>query len=176
MLNILNKRQMDNKISWQSEWIAIKDLKEFEHNPRRMSKEDFARLVCDIEQDGYHNRLIVNQDNTIIGGHSRKKALLKAGYKKNDKIEVLKPNRQLSEDEFKRINVKDNLPFGEFDFDVLGNQFDAGDLVEWGMPAEWLVGDEEELEKEEEDDKEKSGNKIQCPECGYEFTNKEKDD
>lgn len=135
---------MSDNINWKSEWIAIKDLKEFEYNPRRMSKKDFERLVRDLQQDGYHNRIIVNQDNTIIGGHSRKKALLSAGYKLSDQIEVLKPDRQLTEEEFKRINVKDNLPFGEFDFDILANHFDPIELVEWGMPSEWLVGKEEE--------------------------------
>jgi DNA modification methylase len=125
-------------ITWYSDKVLIRDLKDYDHNPRRMSKTDFERLVRDIQQDGYHNRLLVNQDNTIIGGHSRKKALLKAGFKKSDIIEVLKPSRQLAEEEFKRINVKDNLPFGEFDFDILANHFEVDSLIDWGMPAEWL--------------------------------------
>lgn len=133
-------------IIWHAESIKIKDLKNFEHNPRRMSKEDFERLVRDITQDGYHHRIIVNADNTVIGGHSRKKALLKAGYKSNDTIEVLKPNRMLNESEFKRINVKDNLPFGEFDFDMLSSHFNEEDLIDWGMPEEWLKGSDEKEE------------------------------
>ena len=133
-------------ITWYTDKVLIRDLKDYLNNPRRMSKADFERLVRDLQQDGYHNRILVNQDNTIIGGHSRKKAMLKAGFKNSDIIEVLKPSRQLTEDEFKRINVKDNLPFGEFDFDILGNHFDVDNLIDWGMPAEWLgKGEEEQL-------------------------------
>lgn len=165
---------MSDSITWYTDQVPIRQLKDYEHNPRRMSKTDFERLVRDLQQDGYHNRLLVNQDNTIIGGHSRKKALLKAGYKNSDIIEVLKPSRQLTEEEFKRINIKDNLPFGEFDFNVLANNFDVDALIDWGMPADWLVGSEDpnfapgSLEDQGQLDEKK---KIQCPACGHEFEN-----
>ena len=152
-------------ITWYTDKVLIRDLKDYEHNPRRMSKADFERLVRDLQQDGYHNRILVNQDNTIVGGHSRKKAMLKAGFKNSDIIEVLKPSRQLTEDEFKRINVKDNLPFGEFDFDILGNHFDVDNLIDWGMPAEWL-GNDEEIKDEA---KATGSDPDKCPKCGREL-------
>lgn len=136
------------QINWQTKKIKIKDLKDYEHNPRKMTGDDFDRLVRSLQEDGYHQRLVVNTDNVIIGGHSRKKALLKAGFKNTDEIEVLVPDRFLTEDEFDRINVKDNLPFGAWDFEILGNRFDPEQLIEWGMPGDWLDFDKEELDLE----------------------------
>jgi DNA modification methylase len=131
------------KIEWIETEMPLKALKEYGRNPRRMSKDQFGSLVKSIKEDGYHQRLIVNQDGTIIGGHQRKKALKEAGYESVDKIPVLMPNRQLNEEEFKRLNVRDNLPFGEFDFDMLTSDFDIDELKEWGMPENWLPEIEE---------------------------------
>lgn len=127
-----------NDIVWLSKKIKLSKLKDFHKNPRQISKSDFERLVRDIKQDGYHSRVKVDTNDVIIGGHQRKKALLQAGYKENDEIEVLYPNRPLTEEEFERLNIRDNLSFGEFDFDILANEFDQEQLIEWGMPEEWF--------------------------------------
>ncbi len=142
---------MTQPITWSSHKIKISDLKDYENNPRKITKDEFANLVRSLKEDGYHSRLLVNLDNTIIGGHQRKKALLKAGFKEIDEIEVLIPSRLLVEDDFDRINIRDNLPFGGFDFDMLGNLFDPVKLIDWGMPAEWLQIDVEEIPIEEGD-------------------------
>lgn len=118
---------------WNAEKIAIKDLKEYEHNPRKISKDALDKLIKHIKQDGYHQRIICNLDNTIIGGHQRKKALLESGYKETDVIEVLKPQHHLSSEELDRINIRDNLSFGEFDIDILQSRFDPIALQEIGL-------------------------------------------
>jgi site-specific DNA-methyltransferase (adenine-specific) len=121
-------------ITWEQIVIPIKELKEYEHNPRKISKTAFEKLVAHILEDGYHNRILVNADNTIIGGHARKKALLAAGYTVDQNIAVLKANRFLQERELKRLNIRDNLDiFGEFDMDILANCFEIKDLIDWGM-------------------------------------------
>ena len=156
------------KITWSEKEIPVKDLKEYDRNPRHMKKDQFDNLVKSIKEDGYHQRLIVNQDGTIIGGHQRKKALMKAGFKATDKIWVLMPDRQLTEEEFKRLNIRDNLPFGEFDFDILASDFEASQLIEWGMPEEWLPNvDYSEVSSNL--DKEDTEKKTVCPACGHEF-------
>ena len=142
-------------ITWREEKRRIADLKEYANNPRKMTKDAFEKLVESLQSDGYHMRLLVNLDGTIIGGHQRKKALLKAGFKKTDEIEVLVPNRLLAETEYDRVNIRDNLPYGAFDFDILANNFDKQQLIDWGMPEEWLTGDEEpeeEIELSAEDE------------------------
>lgn len=127
-------------LNWKSKTIQISELKEYEHNPRRIGKKEFEKLVSSIKQDGYHQRIIANQDNVIIGGHQRKKALLEAGLKETDTVEVLIPDRNLTSEELDRINIRDNLSFGEYDFDILANRFDTETLVDFGMSGDLLVG------------------------------------
>ncbi len=129
---------------WLHKAIKLKDLRDYEHNPRPISKKDFERLVESLEQDGYHTRIIVDtyNNNTIIGGHSRKKALLKAGYSPEDAVDILYPSRPLTPTEFKRLNIRDNLVFGAFDFDVLANHFNPVELIDWGLePSSMNLGD-----------------------------------
>jgi len=132
-------------LKWTSAKVKIVDLKEYEANPRRISKRDMGKLISSIKQDGYHQRIIVDQDYTIVGGHQRKQALLKAGFNLDDTIEVLIPNRKLTAEELDRINIRDNLPFGEFDFDMLANRFDIDTLMNWGMKESILTGSNEEI-------------------------------
>ena len=127
-------------LNWTSKTIQISELKEYEHNPRRIGQKEFEKLVISIKEDGYHQRIIVNQDNVIIGGHQRKKALLEAGLKESDTVEVLIPDRILTQKELDRINIRDNLSFGEYDLDILANRFDTETLVDFGMPGDLLVG------------------------------------
>lgn len=139
-------------LNWKSKVIQISELKEYEHNPRRIGQKEFEKLVISIKEDGYHQRIIVNQDNVIIGGHQRKKALLEAGLKETDTVEVLIPDRKLTQEELDRINIRDNLSFGEYDFDILANRFNVETLVDFGLPRDMLVGfDDDNLLADSED-------------------------
>lgn len=151
-------------IVWTSAKRKISELKDYENNPRTIGKDEFNKLVESIQQDGYHMRLLVNLDGTIIGGHARKKALLKAGYNKSDEVEVLIPDRLLEGDDFDRINIRDNLLYGTFNFDMLGNNFDSQQLIDWGMPPHMLG--ESILEINESEDKIKETKPKTCPHCG----------
>ena len=131
-------------INWKHANIRISELKEYEHNPRKIGNKEFEKLTSHIKEDGYHQRIIVNNDYTIIGGHQRKKALLAAGYTEDSMIDVLIADRLLTEKELDRINIRDNLPFGEYDFDILAERFDIETLVDFGMPDDMLVGFGEE--------------------------------
>ncbi len=150
------------KLSWNTAQVVINDLVEYEHNPRSISKKDFEKLVNNLKQDSYHQRIMVDTKNTIIGGHQRKKALLAAGYRPSDKIEVLKPSRPLSEAEFKRLNIRDNLSFGDYDFEILANNFEMEDLIDWGMEATLFPNIEPSLEVVEKPIVET----IKCEVCG----------
>jgi DNA modification methylase len=125
-------------LEWHSRKVKLRDLKDYLHNPRQMSKQDRERLMTSLQEDGYHQRLLVNQDLTIIGGHQRKKALLDAGCDPNIEIEVLEPSYFLTPEEVDRINIRDNLPYGAFDTDILANRFDPQTLSNFGMPDDLL--------------------------------------
>lgn len=151
-------------INWETATLTIAELKQYDQNPRSVSKKSFSKLVRSIKEDGYHQRIIVDSDNRIIGGHARRNALLKAGYGPTDSIEVLRADRQLSEDEFRRINIRDNLEYGEFDFEILANNFDPEKLVDWGMDKVFANIDKQ-LEKEFDAAKEPIEPVI-CEVCG----------
>jgi ParB-like chromosome segregation protein Spo0J len=163
--------EQSNKILWIETTIKLKELKDYAINPRRISKADFNRLVNDIKQDGYHRRILVTYDNVIIGGHSRKKALLAAGFKESDDINVLKPNRLLSEEELKRLNIRDNLAFGDWDMDILANNFEEDELKSWGMPDVMFDDHKVEVEIASSENIASLPKKMICPECGYEYDN-----
>ena len=125
-------------INWQVTKVQIKDLKEYEKNSRKISKEALEKLAKHIEQDGYHQRIICNQDFTIIGGHQRKKALIMAGFSKEDFIECLVPDKELSTEEIDRLNIRDNIAFGEYDLDLLKANFTLPSLKEYGLDSDLL--------------------------------------
>lgn len=150
------------KLSWNSEKIRVNDLIDYPHNPRSMSKKDFEKLVRSIKEDGYHSRIKIDTKNVIIGGHSRRRAMLSAGYKPSDMIEVLRSSRPLSETEFKRLNIRDNISFGDYDFEILANNFEMEDLIDWGMEATLFPNIEPNLEVIEK----LSDEKTKCEVCG----------
>lgn len=122
-----------SKITWTEKTVKISDLKEFDKNPRRISEKSFKKLVDSLRQDGYHTRIKATQDNKIIGGHQRVKAMIDSGLALDDEIQILVPDRNLSKKEFERINIRDNLEFGEWDFEILESAFDIEDLKEFGL-------------------------------------------
>lgn len=148
-------------IKWHTANIKLSQLKEYPDNPRKITKEMMDKLVAHIKEDGYHQRIIVDSDYTIIGGHQRKKALYMAGFDDDTEIEVLMPNKKLTPKEIDRLNIRDNLAFGEYDFEVLTQRFDMDELLSFGMDEDILtpifdkdileeIGEEEQIEVPQE--------------------------
>lgn len=157
-------------IQWSEQEVAVKDLKPYERNPRRITVEDFQRLKHSISKNGYHQRILVMNDLSVIGGHQRIRALQELGIKT---VKVLVPDRELTEEQFKEIMIKDNLPFGSWDFDILSADYDSDQLVEFGMPADWLPDfepDKKEKPEEPEKEDEITPQMIVCPECDHKFS------
>lgn len=138
-------------IKWNIVTKKLSDLKEHSKNPRRLTKEQEHHLRTSLEKFGLVDKLIVNLDNTIIGGHQRKKTLKKLEYKE---VECLVPDRLLDEKEVDELNIRLNKNTGEWDFDILSNQWEAQDLLEWGFSLEELTGemDIDLIEPEEEEE------------------------
>lgn len=123
------------KIKWIERKVKVNDLLPYERNPRSISKESYEKLKASLESNGYHQRILATNDLRIIGGHQRIKALKSLKIKE---IEVLVPDPEITDEQFRQILVQDNLPFGEFDMDMLSADFDVDELIEWGMPESWL--------------------------------------
>lgn len=84
------------------EWMLVSKLVPWEHNPRKNNGaiEIVAKL---IEQHGFTNPILVNQDNVICAGHTRLEAA-----KKLDMLEVPVYRKNMTEEEFRQINLSDN--------------------------------------------------------------------
>jgi DNA modification methylase len=76
--------------------------------------------------------IIIDADSMILGGNMRFKALKELGYK-DVPDEWVKRDSELTEAEKQRFIIADNIGFGEYDWDVLANEWDKDDLIEWGL-------------------------------------------
>lgn len=155
---------MTEPLQWIEKELPISDLNEYANNPRTITKKAFERLVQSIKQDGYHDRIIIDIDCNIIAGHQRKKALLAAGWLPSDRIKVLSPTRALTQNEYKRVNIRTNLEFGDFDMDILANNFDMDFLKDIGMEFDIAADPELDLSEAKLDDCETQ--KL-CKKCPY---------
>lgn len=147
-------------VEWKIEKRKMSELKDYHKNPRKLTKTQANTLKKSLAKFGLIDKPIINTDNTIIGGHQRK-AILEEEF---EEIEVFVPNRKLKEKEVEELNIRLNQT-GDFDWDILANEFDLYDLLDWGFDSKDLQIDcEEEPSKEP---KEKTS-KL-CPNCGHEF-------
>lgn len=124
-------------MKWTLENRLINDLIENEKNPRRLSKEQGVHLEKSLSKFGVCEPIVINIDNTIIGGHQRARILKKMGKKE---VEVYVPDRPLDQKESDELNIRLNKNTGDFDYDLLANVWEPTELVNWGFtPAELSI-------------------------------------
>lgn len=105
------------KIVWASEKRKISDLKPAAYNPRRMTKEQAEDLDRSLAKFSLADPIVINKNNTIIGGHQRIN-ILKS--KNIEEVDVRIPDRLLNEKEEKELNLRLNKNLGEWDIELLG--------------------------------------------------------
>ena len=132
------------------EKVKISEVKTNPKNPRLIKDDKFKKLVKSIQEFPQMLELrpiVVDENNIVLGGNMRLKACKEAGMKE---VYIVKAENltDLQKDEF---IVKDNVGFGEWDWDMLANEWDTEKLDEWGLdlPVDLTVA--EELEAEEDD-------------------------
>ena len=133
-------------ITWKLESRSLKDLKDYSKNPRILTKDQETQLLESLNKYGLIDKPIINTDNTLIGGHQRKRVLKKLGYKQ---VECWVPSRALEEKEIEELNIRLNKNIGEWDWDILANQWEFEDLLNWGFTPEELLDDHEEIQSED---------------------------
>lgn len=127
--------------------MKLADLIPTENNPRQIKKDDFERLkksLATFPQMLNIREIVVDENNRILGGHQRVKALLA-----NGETEVnVKVVEGLSEEEKREFVIRDNIQNGEWDFDVLVNEWDDLPLDDWGIELPTADIEEEIVEDE----------------------------
>ena len=136
------------KINWTLKNKKVSELKENPKNPRSLTKKGLEDLEKSMVKFGVAEPLVVNTDDMICGGHGRKKVLEKLNIKE---VDCYYPNRKLTPKEFDELNIRLNKNIaGEFDMDILANEFDVPDLLDWGFKPYELGVDDNEIDYKEE--------------------------
>ena len=121
--------------------VPINTVKTNPNNPRIIKDDKFAKLVKSINEFPQMLNLrpiVVNDDMVVLGGNMRLKACKEAGLKE---IPIIKAS-ELTEQQQKEFIVKDNVGYGEWDWDDLANNWDVDELTEWGLDIPGFVNEE----------------------------------
>jgi DNA modification methylase len=139
------------------EHVKLSAIKSNPNNPRLIKDDKFKKLVQSIKDFPKMLELrpiVVNDDMVVLGGNMRLKACKEVGLKE---VPIIKAS-ELSDDQQREFIVKDNVGFGEWDWDMIANEWDTEQLTEWGLD---LPKDMEVKLLAEEDD-------FEVPEGGIE--------
>jgi len=110
----------------------LTDIKSNPNNPRIIKDDKFKKLVASIKEFPQMLSLrpiVVNDDMIVLGGNMRLKACKEAGLKE---VPIIKAS-DLNEEQQKAFIIKDNVGYGEWDWDMLANEWNEEELVEWGL-------------------------------------------
>jgi hypothetical protein len=112
--------------------MKLTELKENKSNPRVIKDDKFNKLVKSIKEFPKMlemRPIVVDKDNVVLGGNMRLKACKDAGL---TEVPVLSAEH-LTPEEQQQFIVKDNLSYGEWDWDALISDFNMESLTNWGM-------------------------------------------
>lgn len=170
--------------------IPISKIIKNSDNPRVIKDSKFKKLVKSIQEfpEMLNIRpIVINSDNVILGGNQRLEAAKKAGLKE---IPVYFAE-ELNEEQQKEFIIKDNVGYGDWDWEILDTGWDKENLGDWGLDIPVFNDTKfdpfltpqtqhtdvtpEDIEKEamnlaSQMLKSKESRNCICPECGYEFS------
>ena len=112
--------------------MNINEIKPNPNNPRIIKDDKFKKLVKSIQDFPQMLELrpiVIDENNIVLGGNMRLKACIEAGLKDVP----VKQAKELTEEQKKEFIVKDNVGYGEWDWDDLANNWDEQLLTEWGL-------------------------------------------
>lgn len=129
--------------------VKISEVKLNPNNPRIIKDDKFAKLVKSIQElpEMLEIRpIVVNSDMVVLGGNMRLKACKEAGLKE---VPIIVADN-LTEEQQREFLIKDNVSGGEWDFEMLANEWDVEQLEDWGLDVPNFEADEV-IEAQEDD-------------------------
>ena len=124
--------------------VKISEVKTNPKNPRLIKDDKFRKLVKSIQEFPQMleiRPIVVDENNIVLGGNMRLKACKEAGLKE---VFIVKADN-LTEQQKDEFIVKDNVGFGEWDWDILAIEWDTEKLEDWGLDLPIFKDDETEL-------------------------------
>jgi DNA modification methylase len=139
---------MQNPIKWNSEKRMIKELIPAKYNPRQASEKEAQDLASSLDKFSLAAPIIINRNNTVIGGHFRLRLLEQRGAQD---VDVRVPDRLLNESEERELNLRLNKNTGSWDIDALAD-FDESLLRSVGFTNDELDRIIQSINRPEDDD------------------------
>jgi hypothetical protein len=112
--------------------MNINEIKPNPNNPRIIKDDKFKKLVKSIQDFPQMLELrpiVIDENNIVLGGNMRLKACIEAGLKDVP----VKQAKDLTQQQKNEFIIKDNVGFGEWDWDDLANNWNVDDVLEWGL-------------------------------------------
>ncbi len=142
-------------MKWIFESRYIKELAFYDKNPRTLSKDQEAHLRESLINFGQCEPIVINKNNLIIGGHQRVRTLKKIGY---TKVDCYVPEVLLNEKQVQELSIRLNRNSGDWDYDILANDWDINELLQWGFTL-----NDFDIPKDSQEEEKES---FKCPTCG----------
>jgi hypothetical protein len=114
------------------EKLPVSELKFNEENPRTITDANLKKLVKSVQEfpEMLEIRpIVINADSVVLGGNMRLKACIEAGI---TEVPVMRVKNLSKEQELEFI-IKDNISGGDWDWDLLANDWDTNLLGDWGL-------------------------------------------
>lgn len=124
----------------------INQVKTNPNNPRIIKDDKYSKLVKSIKEFPQMLQLrpiVVNDDMIVLGGNMRLKACKEAGLKE---VPIIKAS-ELTEDQQREFIIKDNVGFGEWDWQMISTDWDAEQLEDWGLDVPGFDVDADEMKE-----------------------------
>lgn len=150
--------------------MKLADLVPYANNPRKNTKA-IGAVAESIEQTGYNNPIIVDENNVILAGHTRLASLKKLGRKEAEVLVV----SGLTEEQKKKYRLLDNKAgeFASWDYVALMEEMEGLDWkgldLDWGIEGKDDAGAEFGNVEYGEEDFGDEEFEYECPECGFRF-------
>ena len=150
---------MADKITWANETRKLGQLVPWPRNPRQIKTDQAKRLAKSFDEFSQVETIAVGPGNEVYNGHQRLNVLL-AKHGADYEVDVRVASRALTEKEREKLTVYLHKgAAGEWDWDTLANEFELGDLLDWGFDEKELqlggfsIGDEAPADAEPQIDK-----------------------
>jgi len=124
----------------ETEIVKISKVKNNPNNPRLLKDDKFEKLVKSIKEFPEMMRIrpiVVNEDMIVLGGNMRLRACKDAGLKE---VPIIKAS-ELTEEQQREFIIKDNVGYGEWDWDLIANEWNAEQLDDWGLNTTFFADD-----------------------------------
>jgi hypothetical protein len=124
------------------EWVKTKDIIPNTENPRIIKDDKFKKLmqsIKDFPEMLEIRPIVVNNEMMILGGNMRLKAIQEIGLKE---VPIIKAEN-LTEQQQREFLIKDNVGFGEWDWDALANDWEYKELVDWALDVPKMLDPEQ---------------------------------